>query len=71
MESLISALKDPGFDFCKSFDDENGDAFTLLFSWGIERKRLFFEEVYRIAMSEWHEIGINIPSLHELNIPLV
>ncbi|MFQ2131438.1 hypothetical protein ACK34S_02815 [Aeromonas hydrophila] len=73
VESLISALRDPGFDFCKPFDtdDENGDTFTLPFSWEIKRSRLFFEEAYRIAMSEWHEVSINMPSFHELNIPLI
>ncbi len=73
VELLISALRDPGFDFCKPFDidDENSDTFTLPFSWEIKRPRLFFEEAYRIAMSEWHEVSINMPSLRELNIPLI
>ncbi|HDX8452619.1 TPA: hypothetical protein ACGY8I_000221 [Aeromonas hydrophila] len=44
-KSLISALREPCFDFCKPFDadDENGDALTLLFSWGIERKDCFLK----------------------------
>lgn len=72
VELLINALRDPGFDFCKPFetDDGNGDTFTLPFSWEIKKPRMFFEEAYRIALSEWHDVSINMPSLHELNIPL-
>ncbi|WP_147822870.1 hypothetical protein [Aeromonas hydrophila] len=63
VELLISALRDPGFYFCKPFDtDENGDTFTFTFpfSWEIKRPRLFFEDAYRIALSEWHDVSINM-----------
>lgn len=73
VELLINALRDPGFDFCKPFDTDDGncDTFTLPFSWEIKKPRMFFEEAYRIALSEWHDVSINMPSLHELNIPLI
>lgn len=71
IQVLINALKDPLCDFGRYFEaiDDNGDAFTLPFGWEIKNPRLFFEEVYRIAMEEWHEDIIDMPSLHDLEIP--
>ncbi|MGL6400471.1 MULTISPECIES: hypothetical protein [Aeromonas] len=36
MELLISALRDPGFDFCKPFDTDDGNGDTLPLSYEIK-----------------------------------
>lgn len=72
VESLLGALRDPDYDFLSVFEPEEADTFCLPFDWEINNGRLFFEEVYRLALEFWgaelDRQGVSLPSLSELDI---
>lgn len=72
VESLVGALRYPGYDFLSAFQPEETDTFCLPFDWEIKKGRLFFEEAYRLVIEFWGaelgSQGMSLPSLTELDI---
>lgn len=72
-ERLVEALGEQSYDFKSVFELNEDECFCLPFDWEVNDYRLFFEELYRLAIDHWGDelkaLNVTFPELQELNIP--